>query len=620
VAGEQSGGFSEVWETLIRAGVQTKLAGEVTITPNDYRDEPGATDALTGEEIAARLPLIRVSEIDGNPDADLRLRGLLGKGGMGEVYEAMQASLDRSVAIKRLHKADGSQVRALIREATITGSLEHPNVVPVHALGRDDGGRPLLVMKRIEGRRWSKLLKEADPATRLSSATLTRNIAILIDVCNAVHYAHSRKIIHRDIKPENVMIGEFGEVALLDWGIAARFDEEATPLLMGTPGYMAPEMLGGSAPTICTDVYLLGSALHRLLVGQTRHRGKTAKEILTSVYRSEAYEYPADVPNELAAICNRATHRDPARRQPNALAFRQALDDYGHHQSSRLLEQLARARVERLARLVEDPDAKPEFVREIGSGARFTIDDALSHWNENGAAKALLRDCLELQVQWEVVAGDPDRASELLDELIATGTDLDTVALRIEIDQLRRKQSALNKLAEGLDMSVDSGWRIAYIAAFAAFGTFLATSLLAIVRLGFVEMTHTINFSIGLGAAIIYSLILAVARRQLLHTVANRRVWFSAAITAWSIVLNRAYGPWLGLSVPQVFAQELLLASLAAGVMAVTIDLRIAWLCIPLMAGVATVSIYPDYALEVAVLAIFSIGVLGTALFWKWFR
>jgi serine/threonine-protein kinase len=252
-------------------------------------------------------------------------------------------------------------------------------------------------MKRIKGTRWSKLLKDTDPITRLASATLSRNLTILVDICNALHYAHSRRIIHRDIKPENILIGEFGEVALLDWGIAVRFDDPATPLLMGTPGYMAPEMLGGSVATARTDVYLLGTTLHKVLIGRTRHRGKTAREILTAVFRSKPFEYPVEIPPELAEICNRATCRKPEDRFPSVLAFRQAIDDYERHQSSRLLEQLARARVDKLATLIHDPDIAPEIMREVAAGARFAIGEALSHWQDNQRAKGALRDFLELE-------------------------------------------------------------------------------------------------------------------------------------------------------------------------------------------------------------------------------
>src|SRR5262249_9535023 len=145
-----------------------------------------------------------------------------------------------------------------LEEAKTTGLVDHPGIVPVHALGRDPAGRPILVMKRVEGVSWRQLL---DDSTDVAWTTLERpgtdrlafHLETLMQVCNALAFAHRRGIIHRDIKPSNVMVGEFGEVFLLDWGIAcpiqrgagASSSDETAPAatLCGTPAYMAPEML-----------------------------------------------------------------------------------------------------------------------------------------------------------------------------------------------------------------------------------------------------------------------------------------------------------------------------------------------------------------------------------------
>src|SRR5204863_2462534 len=137
--------------------------------------------------------------------------GRLGEGGMGTVDRALQRSLGREVAIKRVRdrRAGDGAVRALLAEARVAGSLEHPNVVPIHALGRDAGGDPALVMKRVEGVSWSALIH--DPAhprwSDLPRDRLRWHLETLMQVCNAIELAHSRGIIHRDLKPNNVMIG-----------------------------------------------------------------------------------------------------------------------------------------------------------------------------------------------------------------------------------------------------------------------------------------------------------------------------------------------------------------------------------------------------------------------------
>ena len=188
---------------------------------------------------------------------------------------AEQRSLAREVAIKTVKDHAGERARdALCDEAVVTGLLEHPNVIPVHALGCDSEGRPLLVMKRVEGVAWRDLLRDPEhPAWATHAAApedrLAFHLDVLADVSQAAAFAHSRRIVHRDIKPENVMIGEFGEVYLLDWGLAVTAGRELEPgTLVGTPAYMAPEMVGGGRVDGRTDVYLLGATLHEVLTGR----------------------------------------------------------------------------------------------------------------------------------------------------------------------------------------------------------------------------------------------------------------------------------------------------------------------------------------------------------------
>ncbi|MCB9615733.1 MAG: protein kinase [Sandaracinus sp.] len=131
--------------------------------------------------------------------------------------------LEREVAVKGLREdLDTPLVRArLLLEARVTGRLEHPNVVPVHLVTEDDEGRPRIVLKRIEGRSWRELLDERPPDGR----DLAEHVRILGQVCQAIRFAHSRGVLHRDLKPENVMVGDFGEVYVVDWGIALALHE-----------------------------------------------------------------------------------------------------------------------------------------------------------------------------------------------------------------------------------------------------------------------------------------------------------------------------------------------------------------------------------------------------------
>lgn len=195
--------------------------------------------------------------------AELAMGETIGEGGMGVVRRAEQLTLRREVAVKQL-RADTHRTYAqeqLLREAWVTGGLEHPNIVPVYALGTDPDGNPVIVMKKIEGTAWKDLIDLGDAPSGhadLDAATdrLAWHLNVFQTVCNALAFAHSRGIIHRDIKPDNVMVGAFGEVYLLDWGIAVSLDDETLPLardvktVAGTPAFMAPEMASADGESI----------------------------------------------------------------------------------------------------------------------------------------------------------------------------------------------------------------------------------------------------------------------------------------------------------------------------------------------------------------------------------
>lgn len=300
--------------------------------------EPGPASDGAQASLDEPLPRISLGPAEGGAleaaaeasQPDLTLVRTLGEGGMGRVHLARQRSLDREVAVKGLKRGATSRVAvALVREARTTGALEHPGVIPVHALGLDERGWPVLVMKRVDGAPWCDLLGDPSHAlwsTRGDDEPLWSNLEILLRVCETVQFAHSRGVLHLDIKPENVMVGAFGEVYLVDWGIARRMDEgEDADVagIVGTPAYMAPEMVIGSELSPRTDVYLLGATLHQVLTGRARHHGTDLQSVLLAAAVSDRVGYSADVPAPLADLCNRATARDPEGRPADAGAFRQ---------------------------------------------------------------------------------------------------------------------------------------------------------------------------------------------------------------------------------------------------------------------------------------------------------
>src|SRR5690606_17896535 len=183
----------------------------------------------------------------------------------------------------------------LLREAWLTAAVEHPNVVPIHDVIMDPEDGPLIVLKQVEGDSWADLI---DDPVRVAERhghddLLEFNLTIFMQVCRALHYAHTRSILHRDVKPANVMIGRFGEVYLLDWGIGVRLEDDPTDRypragdggLAGTLGYMCPDMLVnyGRMVSVKSDVYLLGATLYRIVAGRPPHQSEHTEELLTSI-------------------------------------------------------------------------------------------------------------------------------------------------------------------------------------------------------------------------------------------------------------------------------------------------------------------------------------------------
>ncbi len=290
------------------------------------------------------------------PSADrLELRKVVGRGGFGEVWEAVQVSLGRVVAAKRLRRdlrattdIDTHREQLLHSafrwEALTSASLEHPNIVPIYDLGADEEGRPVLAMKYVRGTPWPDAIA-ADFGEIPVPEFLARHLPILAAVAQAVAFAHSRGIVHRDLKPSQVMVGEFGEVLLMDWGLAVAYDPaalaarvqippEAIPTLAtatspaGTPAFMAPEQTDPTASRIgpWTDVYLLGGTLYYLLTGETPH---TAENSAAAFYEaSEGRVTPPrekaparEVPPDLEELAMRAMRPDPKERIPSVRAF-----------------------------------------------------------------------------------------------------------------------------------------------------------------------------------------------------------------------------------------------------------------------------------------------------------
>lgn len=338
----------------------------------------------------------------------------LGEGGMGVVRDGTQHSLRRSVAIKTLKPGRRSlkATRRLVQEARVMGALEHPNVVPVHDVATLDDA-PAIVMKRIEGEVWTTVLPRQD---------LPERVEVLVQVCNAVAYAHSRGVLHRDLKPDNVMLGRFGEVYLLDWGIAVALHEGAPPdlpraatehQLAGTPAYMAPEMAMGDGARVGvhTDVYLLGALLYEVLTGGPPHMGHDARSILTTLSAFQPF-FPAGAPGALAQLCAQAMALDPAARPRSAEAFRAGLQRWLRLRPTLALRDEALAEAARLGACADADEA----LRRFGA-VRFGFQQVLRELPDDAEARAGLVAATATMVEQALAAGDAPGAHLLLREL-----------------------------------------------------------------------------------------------------------------------------------------------------------------------------------------------------------
>jgi serine/threonine-protein kinase len=266
----------------------------------------------------------------------------IARGGMGHVHPAADRNLLRKVALKRLDKAYASKKfysDAFIAEAQITGQLEHPNIVPVHELAVDANGVPYFTMKLVQGISFDRWLQQTTPGT---IERLEGGIEILLKVCDAVAYAHHRGVIHRDLKPANIMVGDFGQVYLMDWGLAKLIRSQpasgAGALMnargpVGTPDYMAPEQARGNPSDADerSDIFGLGALLFEILSGQPpygRHQDgavileRAAAGRVISI--DEACE-KIGVSRRIRAVAARATDPDPAKRYPSVAEMQDAM-------------------------------------------------------------------------------------------------------------------------------------------------------------------------------------------------------------------------------------------------------------------------------------------------------
>ncbi len=421
-------------ERDLRKGRSTLCIGQPIAQP--HSEAPTCIDAAMADRMPAGgidLPeLLRELQ----PTTSRYQRTLLhASGGMGSVWLAHDANIGRDVALKELRPDSAREASAASRflsEARITGRLEHPGIVPVYDIGRDPAtGQPFYTMRFVRGRTLTQAAlafhrrRQAGENEPLEFVNL---LSAFVSVCQTIAYAHSRGVIHRDLKGENVLIGDFGEVIVLDWGLARRLDREEGETsaesewegdlsqlpagqtmmgqVMGTPACMAPEQALGQLDQIgpCTDIFGAGAILYEILTGQPPFTGTDTAAVLKLARQAEVTPprtcWP-EVPPCLEAICLKALSKAPADRHESATKLAQAVQGWQDQQRRRAEDELRQAG-ERLmkqqAALVKltrsevfaTPELSQTFHRMIEASAETLGVERVSVWSYTSDRRAIL--------------------------------------------------------------------------------------------------------------------------------------------------------------------------------------------------------------------------------------
>ena len=354
----------------INPDLEDPVASTVAANRTVYVQSAGDTSAGA----APALPGDPIMHVEGG--LKYEMKRVVGSGGMGVIYEAVDLKCDRSVAIKVLLEErklqDGAHDR-FTQEAKITAQLEHPNIIPVHELGNEAGGNTFYSMKLVQGVTLADVLVDIRKGRQavVEKYPLGRLLTIFQKICDAVAFSHGKGVIHRDLKPSNVMIGEYGEVLVLDWGLAVSgsypgmtvpgarkkstgtspdgMDEKTTSNeIVGTPSFMAPEQVHGASADARSDLYSLGAILYSILTLHAPITGKEIKEVLRRIAEGDiepplAYNRKAprekgrailphcpggQIPSFLSEVAMKALATDPAARYETVKELQADIEGY----------------------------------------------------------------------------------------------------------------------------------------------------------------------------------------------------------------------------------------------------------------------------------------------------
>jgi serine/threonine-protein kinase len=310
---------------------------------------------VVGERSASPEDLARLlQQVNVHGDERLQFVAKMAEGGMGQIHLAVDHVLHRRVAKKVIApdlKDDPLHARMFVREAQIVSQLDHPSIVPVHDMGVDEDGMLFFTMKLVRGRTLQEMIREL-PKGAIQPAVLFDLLEIVVKVCDALSLAHSRGVIHCDVKPANIMVGDYGEVYLMDWGVAQLVPDSATHLSdsdapvqgesisggddeeaavsLGTLGYMSPEQIACGELTPATDIFCLGGVLYEIVTRKAPYSGTSMATAITLVQEAK-FKPPEEVvgqdqiPPGLRRLIMTAMSASPQDRFSSAAAFKEEL-------------------------------------------------------------------------------------------------------------------------------------------------------------------------------------------------------------------------------------------------------------------------------------------------------
>ncbi|MEZ4401272.1 MAG: serine/threonine-protein kinase [Kofleriaceae bacterium] len=469
--------------TLLDGGPAPRGAPAVTTGPS-----------TVARAVAGRLRADEALTIATDFEQRYELGDELARGGLAAIRDAYDRVLHRRVAVKQLLTRDGGADVRFLREARVTARLAHPNIVPVYDLGLDADGAPFYAMKWVLGRSLHELIEDR--------ATLDERLALLphvVAIADALSYAHAVGVIHRDLKPANVLVGDYGETIVIDWGLAlergqrdevpvAAAEATSSPRLtsvgtvIGTPAYMPPEQARGEEVDEAADVYALGATLYQVITGQYPYQAEHESgasddpvwvQVIDHPPRGAAELCPA-APSELCAIVERAMARRPSERYPSVADLGAAVASFlSHHQSYRLadaaVQRDAQLAVRMRAVVTSDAAAVAEVYREADV-VRFGIEQALAGWRDNPLALQALARFNARMFDFECAVGNLAAAAALA-RALPPDPDRERMLLALRTDLARRDAEAA-AFARAGDRSVGGRERTIMLAVVGAMLTY----------------------------------------------------------------------------------------------------------------------------------------------------